>query len=158
MSDLVVITFDNPNDAREARRALGNLEREGLLKVIDAAVIHMDAEGKAHVDNELESTTKTGALVGGLLGALLSFVFPLAGIVIGAVGGALVGKAVEPGIDKGFEREVTAALKPGNSALFIMFEARDSTAALAALRPFKGNLYHTTVSSETEESLRRALE
>jgi uncharacterized membrane protein len=158
MSNLVVITFDQLSDARAARKALGNLEHQGLLKVIDAAVLTKDGQGKIHVDNELESSTKTGALVGGLLGTLLFFMFPLAGLALGAIGGALIGKTLEPGIDQGFVKEVTTALKPGSSALFVMFEADNLDAALAALRPFKGTLYHTTLSPEVQESLQHALE
>jgi uncharacterized membrane protein len=158
MTNLVVITFDKLGDAREARKDLGKLAGQGLLKVVDAAVITRNPDNKLHVDNELESSTKTGALVGGLLGALLFFMFPLAGILVGVVGGALVGKSIEPGVDQDFVKEVSAALKPGTSALFFMFEAEDMDATMAALRQFKGKLYQTTLSSETEESLRRSLE
>jgi uncharacterized membrane protein len=158
LSNLFVITFDDVREARAAREALGKLAGQGLLKVVDAAVITRDADNKLRVDNELESSTKTGALVGGLLGGLLSFLFPPAGIVVGAVAGALVGKTIEPGVDQGFVKEVSAALKPGSSALFFMFDADDPAGALAALRPFRGTLYQTTLSSETEESLRHALE
>ena len=158
MNNLVVITFNREHEARDARKAVSSLARQGLIRVDDAAVIMKDPDGKVHVDNELESSTKTGALVGGLLGALLSFIFPLAGIVVGAIGGGLVGKTIEPGVDQRFVKEVSAALKPGSSALFFMFDADDITGALAALRPFRGTLYQTTLSSETEESLRHALE
>lgn len=158
MSNLVVIMFDQLSDARAARNALSNLARQGLLHVIDAAVLTKDAQGKIRVDNELESSTTTGAVVGGLLGALLFFMFPLAGLALGALGGALIGKTLEPGIDPGFVKEVTAALKPGGSALFVMFEADNLDAVLAALRPFKGTLYHTTLSPEVQGSLQHALE
>jgi uncharacterized membrane protein len=158
MSHLAVITFANLGDARAARQALGGLERQGRLKVIDAAVITKERDDKLQVDNELESSTKTGALVGGLLGALLFFMFPPAGLVLGAVGGALVGKTLEPGIDQGFVRDVTATLQPGRSALFVLFQADDLGATLIALRPFKGTLLHTTLPTETEAALRHALE
>jgi uncharacterized membrane protein len=158
MSHLAVITFDNPEDARAARQTLSELERQGQFKVIDAAVITKDPDNTLHVDNELESSTKVGALIGGLLGAVLFFMFPLGGLVLGAVGGALVGKSLEPGIDQGFVRDVTAALQPGSSALFVLFQADDLGATLIALRPFKGTLYHTTLPTETEEALRHALE
>ncbi|MEO8288482.1 MAG: DUF1269 domain-containing protein [Chloroflexota bacterium] len=158
MSNLVVITFDTLGDARAARKALGNLQGQSLLKIVDAAVITRDADNKLHVDNELESSTKTGALVGGLLGAVLTFMFPLAGIVVGAIGGALVGKTFEPGVDQSFVKDVSAALKPGTSALFFMFDDGDPAAIRAALEPFRGTLYQTTLSSETEETLRHALE
>jgi uncharacterized membrane protein len=158
MSNLVVIIFDKVEDAREARKALGNLKGQGQLEVIDAAVITRNADNKLYVDNELESSTKTGALVGGVLGALLTFMFPLAGILVGVIGGALVGKAIEPGVDQNFVKDVSARLKPGTSALFFMFDANDLSATMAALHQYKGTLYQTTLSSETEESLRRALQ
>jgi uncharacterized membrane protein len=158
MTNLVVITFNREHEARDARNAVSNLAHQGLIRVDDAAVIMKDPDGKIHVDNELESSTKTGAVVGGLLGAVLFFLFPLAGIALGALGGALVGKSIEPGVDQGFVRDVTAGLKPGGSALFLMFHGADQDAALAALRPFQGTLYHTTLSPEAEESLRHALE
>jgi uncharacterized membrane protein len=158
MSHLAVITFDNLEDARAARQALGGLERQGRLKVIDAAVITKEHNDKLNVDNELESNTKTGALIGGLLGALLFFMFPLGGLVLGAVGGALVGKTLEPGIDQGFVRDVTATLPPGGSALFVLFQADELGTTLMALRLFKGTLHHTTLPTETGDALRHALE
>ena len=158
MTNLIVITFDNLNDAREARNALGNLGEQGQLKVIDAAVIIRNADNKLHVDNELESSTKTGALVGGLLGSLFLVMFPLAGILAGVLGGAIVGKVIEPGVDQDFVKDVSAALKPGTSALFFMFEADDFDTTLAALHQFKGTLHQTTLPYEIEESLRQTLE
>jgi uncharacterized membrane protein len=34
----------------------------------------------------------------------------------------------------------------------------DPNAALAALKPYNGHIYHTSLSTEAEESLRRVLE
>jgi uncharacterized membrane protein len=78
--------------------------------------------------------------------------------VVGAIGGALVGKTIEPGVDQDFVKDVSAALKPGTSALFFMFNGGDPAATRAALEPFKGTLYQTTLSSDSEAALRRALE
>jgi uncharacterized membrane protein len=39
-----------------------------------------------------------------------------------------------------------------------MFGGADADATMAALRPFQGTLYHTTLAPETEEALRHALE
>jgi hypothetical protein len=50
-----VISLDNLTDAPAARKAPGNLQGQGLLKGVDAAVITRDA-GKA-----LESSATTGA-------------------------------------------------------------------------------------------------
>jgi uncharacterized membrane protein len=159
MSKLVVITFDNVSDAREARRALDNVNQE-FFELIDAAVVTVDANGRVDVDNDAESSTRTGALVGALLGSVLILIFPLVGAVLGAIGGAFVGKAVEPGIKQSFADEVAEALKPGGSALCFIFHAYEKYElpdVIAALRPFKGTVYQTTLSPEGEKALRQAL-
>jgi uncharacterized membrane protein len=159
MSKLIVITFDGLSQAREARRALGTLDRE-YFDLIDAAVVTKDAGGRTRIENELESSTGTGAVVGGLFGGLISPIFPIAGAGAGAVGGAAVGKAVEPGIDEEFVGQVAVALKPGGSALIFLFDAYEKYELpdiIAVLRPFKGTVYQTTLSYEGEKALRQAL-
>ena len=97
MSQLIVITFDNPDDAGKALKSLRQVEKSGRLKLVDTAVVVKDAEGKTHVKNEVSSGTETGAVVGGILGPFLTFAFPLAGIAIGAGAGALIGKVGSTG-------------------------------------------------------------
>lgn len=159
MSKLIVISFDGLSEAREARRALDELDHE-YFDLIDAAVVTKDADSRIDVADEPESSTKTGALIGGLLGGLLSLLFPVAGAVAGAVGGAATGKAVEPGIEQTFIDQVAEALKPGGSALVFLFDAYEKyelPQVIAVLRPFKGTVYETTLSYEGEKALRQAL-
>jgi uncharacterized membrane protein len=157
MSQLIVITFDNPDDAGNALKSLRQIEKSGRLKLVDTAVIVKDAEGKTHVKNEVSSGTETGAVIGGILGPFLFFAFPIAGIAIGAGAGALVGKLFDTGVDQKFVKDVQAALEPNHSALFLVGDSADPNAALAALRPYKGEVYQTTLSTELEEQLREAL-
>jgi uncharacterized membrane protein len=156
MSDLIVVTFANVEDAKRLRADLRQLEREGVLGLNDAAIIAKDAEGKVHIHDELDKSVVMGALAGGLLGAVLSFVFPLVGLVIGAGGGALVGKSLDMGVDKDFIGDVSNALTPGSSALFVVVSS-GSEAAIAAIRPYQGTLYQTTLPSDLEAQLRDAL-
>jgi uncharacterized membrane protein len=90
-----------------------------------------------------------------LLGSLF---FPLTGLAIGAAGGALVGKSLGQGVDQTFVKEVGAALQPNTSALFVMVDGGNVEASLAVLRPFKGTVYQTSLPTDVEASLRRALE
>lgn len=158
MSDLIVMTFDHVEDAKKLRADLRKLEREGLLGLNDAAVIEKDADDKVHIHDEIDSGIKIGALTGGLLGLLLSFMFPIVGLVIGVAGGALVGKLTDMGVDKNFIKDVTEALKPSSSAIFVIIGGGDLTAALAAIRPYQGTLYQTTLPTELEGELRAALQ
>jgi uncharacterized membrane protein len=157
MSSLVVLTFDNPDEAHEVRRQMRELEKEGLVKMEDAAVLMKDTNGKLHVVNEADKTVVTGAAIGGLLGLLLFVLFPVAGIALGAAGGALVGGAMNAGVDKKFVKQVSEELQPNSSAIFMIINEANVTAALGALRNHTGKVYQTNLSPEVEEQLRAAV-
>lgn len=157
MSSLVVITFDNPDEAHTVRAQMRELEKEGLVKMEDTAVIMKDTNGKIHVVNEADKTVVTGAVAGGALGLLLFFLFPVAGIAIGAAGGALVGAAMDKGVDKKFVKQVSEELQPNTSAIFLIMNEANVNASLAALRQHTGKVYQTNLPEDLDEALRSAL-
>ena len=157
MSQLVVLTFEDTEQAGAAFEALKNVQHSGGLKLDDAAVIVKDESGKVHVKNQLDTGVKWGAIGGGVIGLLLASVFfPLAGLAIGAIGGALVGKAMNLGVDQKFVKDVTETLKPGSSALFVIGSG-DPDRVIASLRQFRGTVYQTTLPTEAVEALQAAL-
>jgi uncharacterized membrane protein len=158
MSQLVVMTFANPDDAERAREALRGVASGGNLRIDDSAVIVKDAAGELKVKNELDRGMKTGLIGGGILGALLGFMMPVVGLAIGAAGGALVARFAETGIDQGFVKDLSASLQADSSALFVLIGQGSPDVAIAALEPFEGTVHHTTLPTDIEESLRRALQ
>jgi uncharacterized membrane protein len=158
MSDLLVIKFDGANTADEALASVRSVERGGGFGLTDTAVVSKSQDGAVRVKNEWSSGAETGAVVGGVLGAMVSFMFPPAGAAIGAGLGALVGSKFDTGVDQGFVKDVSEALKPDTSALFLMLKSGgDAAAVVSAFRPFKGTVYQTTLSPDFESSLQRAL-
>jgi uncharacterized membrane protein len=157
MANLVVITFDNETDARDAMRSLREMEKMGQMSIEDTAVLVKDQNGKLKVDNEVSGAVETGAVVGGTLGLMLSFLFPVAGLAIGIGGGALVAKVMQTGVDGQFVKDLGEELKPGTSALFVMGRGSNHRVVLQALEPFKGTVYQTTLSTELEDELKRVL-
>ena len=158
MSNLVVIVFDDVEQAGQVRASLKSVEHEGRLRLDDSAVVVKDEKGKIHVKDQMDRGVKVGAVTGGLLGILLASVFfPIAGLIIGAVAGGLIGSAAGLGISKSFIKEVSESMTDSSSALFIIVRDGDPDLAVAALRPYKGKILQTTLSDEDEESLRRAL-
>lgn len=158
MSNLLVLTFEDMHQAGEALEALKKAQSQGNLKIDDAAVIVKDEAGKVNIKNQMDTSTKMGAVGGGLLGLLIAGVFfPLAGLAIGAIGGGLIGKALDLGVDKKFVKDVTETLKPGSSALFVIGSHGNRDAVATVLSPFHGTIYQTTLPTEAVDALQEAL-
>lgn len=157
MNQLVVLAFDHFDDARNALDSLRKLEAEGRIRFEDTALVERDPDGTAHVRNEISGTTETATVVGAVIGGLLGFLFPVAGIAIGAAAGAAVGTSLGTGVEPEFVDEVKGTLRPGRSALFLVVKESYADATVAALRPFRGEVLQSTLSTEAEEALRQAL-
>lgn len=158
MSNVIVITFDNEDEAKKVREALKEVQHGGYLSLDDSAVVVRDQSGKYHVHNELDRGVKVGALGGGFLGLLLGVMFaPIGGLLIGAAAGGLIGSSFDLGISKKFIKDVEASMEPGTSALFLVVKETDPNMALAALKPYKGEVYHTSLDPDDEEHLRKIL-
>jgi len=155
---LIVIVFENIEDAQNALDGLKAIEQEGQIEIDDYAIIKKDPDGKVYVHNTTPSGAKKGAVAGGLLGLILAGIFfPIAGIAIGAAGGALIGKSIQLGIDKTFVTEVVENLRPGTSALFITGERGAPDVAIRVMDPYKGTVYHTNLDEDVADQLRQAL-
>jgi uncharacterized membrane protein len=158
MSNIVVIAFDNMEEAGRVRETLRSVQHEGYINLDDSAVVVKDEEGKIHVKNEVDRGVKIGAIGGGALGLLIGgLLFPVAGLLIGVLGGAAVGALAKVGIDKQFVKDVEESMQPGTSALFIIVREANADVAVAALKPYKGTVLQTSFPPEAEEELRRIL-
>lgn len=158
MSNLVVITFANPEEASQVRETLKKMQASGHIKLDDSAVVVKDASGKVHLKNEMDRGEEAGLIGGSMIGLLIgSVMFPVVGLVLGALGGALVGKLVDKGVDQKFVKDVTEEMQPDSSAIFFILRDEDPGMAIAALRQYNGKIYQTTLPEEPEEALRDAL-
>lgn len=157
MSDLIVVAFDQLDDAQKAMQHVRSLEKQGQIKLEDTAVLSRTGDGKVHVKNELTGATETGAAIGAVVGTFVMFFFPVAGAAIGAAAGGAIGSMLKSGVEPAFVKEMEQQLSPGRSALFLVVRQGSADTLIAALRPFKGDLIQTTLPPEAEEELRRVL-
>ena len=158
MNQLFVLSFDTEDAATKALHALRGLEGEGKVHFEDTAVVTRNADGTAHVKNEMSAATEVGAGVGGFVGAVVGgILFPVVGIAVGAALGAGIGAMTHSGVDGKFVEEVKNDLEPGKSALFMVTQEVNAGLLLSALRPYSGKVIQTSVDEEFEESLRQAL-
>lgn len=159
MSYWIVVTFDDPDEAGKVRQQIASEEKEGYISLDDSAVVVKDAEGKAHVKNEMDKGVKAGAIGGSLVGLLIAgLLFPIAGIVLGALAGGGIGALMGKGVDKKFVKDVEASMQPNTSALFLIVRDDDPGPTIAALSQYKGKIYHTSLPEDVEKELRKSME
>ncbi|MFL7837223.1 MAG: DUF1269 domain-containing protein [Candidatus Promineifilaceae bacterium] len=157
-SNLTVLAFDDMGTAETVHQALVRAKNQGLITIDDAAVVVKDEEGKIKVDNQVARGTWISSAVGGGLGLLIgSIFFPIGGLVLGLAGGALVAKSMDLGVDGKFVDQVSEKIQPGTSALFVLTQGGNEAAILALLREYEGHVIQTTLDSETEEAMKKAL-
>jgi uncharacterized membrane protein len=166
MSDLVCIAYDKPDTADAVLNELRTLQVEHLIDLEDACVVVRDDNGKVHLKqsvNLVATGATSGAMWGGLMGLLVGLVFlnPLigwaAGLAIGAGSGALSGKLTDYGINDEFIKSVGATITKGTSALFVLVRSVNTEKVLPEVGKFGGTLLKTSLSSEEDERLRKAL-
>jgi uncharacterized membrane protein len=112
----------------------------------------------------LKGVTYHGGAFGAFWGTLIGLLFlnPLAGLFTGAAfgagAGALSGMLSDYGINDDFIRSLGETLEPGTSALFVLVRRATLDKVLPEVRPFGGKVIRTSLSTEQEARLRRALE
>lgn len=157
MANLVVFAFENETDAQRTLQEVERLQAGNLIKVDDAATAVRHAGGKVKV-KQAKGMAGVGALGGAFWGMLFGLLFfvPFLGMAVGAATGALFGKAADYGINDDFIREVSSAVQPGTSALFLLVHDAQFDKVTEALKPYGGKIIHTSLSREEEAQLKEA--
>jgi uncharacterized membrane protein len=82
MATLTVWKFADPSGAEQALTTLEGLQKQGLIEVLDGAVVNWPPDKKKPKTRQLHSTTGAGALGGAFWGLLFGLIFfiPLFGL------------------------------------------------------------------------------
>ena len=161
MSDLIVIAYDSEDTGFEALKVVDRLQRLQQINLVDAAVAVKDQSGKVSIKQTLEhNKTGTAAGWGGFWGLLVGLLFmtPLVGAIVGALLGILIGRHQDLGIDNQFIKEVGDSLEPANSALCMLVYKVNEEKVMPELAKLGGTVFQTSLSSEAEERIKKALE
>ncbi|MGY1734915.1 DUF1269 domain-containing protein [Geodermatophilus sp. SYSU D00684] len=156
MATMTVWTFPTADGAERAQATLGDLQRRGLIKIHDAAIVTYPEGARKPKTRQLNNLAGAGALGGAFWGMLFGLIFlvPLLGMAVGAAMGALTGSMTDVGIDDAFIRRMREEIRPGTSALFVL----SSDAVVDRVREaFEGQdmtLVESNLSNDQEAKLR----
>ncbi len=122
---LIIAAFQDEKAARHALKALKQAQKDKVIKIDNAAVLHKDEKGKLHIQETADMGSGKGATLGGVAGAAIGLIAGPALLVPAAVG-ALVGGLTAKLRDSGFSdarlEALGGSLKPGSSAIVAVVE------------------------------------
>jgi uncharacterized membrane protein len=160
MANLTVWKFNTVDGAENAIVKLGELQKQHLIEVQDAAIVSWKPGKKKPKTRQAIPTGAIGALDGAFWGMLFGLLFfvPIFGMAVGALSGALSGHFADYGINDDFIKDVRSKVTEGTSALFLMSENATVDKVLEAFSGEQMELIQSTLSGEQEAKLREHFE
>ncbi len=151
---IIVAAFNHPDAAGAVMADLKEGKREGLIGIIDAAVVVKNTKGKLKITDAKRRSRKglvTGGVVGGLIGLVLAP--PVTAIAAGGgVIGALVGKLRSAPL-KAEMKDLGEALQPNTSAIIAIIEHTWVEKLEAALMDAGAQLIRDAIKADIAEQL-----
>lgn len=137
---VIAAFYSNEDEANLVLKSLQQMQKEGAVKLLDAAVMVRDeATKKLKVKETAEVTPRKGAAGGAIVGGIIGVIFPpsiLATAAIGAAAGAALGHFTDQGFKNNLLKEIGENLPPGGSAIVAVVEETWFEKLSAALRGY----------------------
>ena len=155
---LTVWEFPTATGAAEAVKTVKTLQQEGLINLLDAAIVSWPDNKTKPKTQQLSGFADVGALSGSFWGLLFGLIFfvPILGMAIGAGLGALTASMSDVGISDDFIRRVRSEVTPGTSALFAYTSGAVVDKVQAAMKSHNPTLLTSNLSADQEKHLREA--
>src|SRR3954453_1112234 len=113
-----VAAFDNESQAGTALNDFKAMDREGSIKLIDAAVVVHGTDGKVTFEETADPRGKKMGKRGAIAGGLGGLIFPpsiVVGAVVGGAGAGVWGRIRDKGFKDEELKEIGESLEPGTS-------------------------------------------
>jgi uncharacterized membrane protein len=159
MATLTVLKFDSADGASQGLTLIQDLQKQELIKLLDAAVVTWPEGARKPKTRQLFDLACAGAWDGAFWGMLFGLIFfvPFFGAAVGGLMGALAGHFTDHGIDDRFIGEVRKKVTQGTSALFLLTsDAVVDRVVDAAKKLPKFEVVATNLPKEQEEKLKAA--
>ena len=155
--ELMMVLYGDSRRAGSALKRVREMQKSGEARLVDAAIIQKDRDGKARFQEIHDVAAWRGTLMGMVAGALIGLLGGPAGALVGGAVGAAAGGVVAGRIDLGFSNnflnELKTAVQPGYSVLLVLVEQPWDAPLLKVIEPFPGQVFRHLLKSEAVEKL-----
>ena len=154
-----IVVFRSEDEAKAAIKRMQKAEKDHLIEVEDAVLITKDQQGKVHVKEYKDFTTRRGAITGGAIGVVVGAVLggpvgaAIAAGLVGGAAGAFVGKAVDFGIPKDRIEYVGESLDAGKAAVFGKIKTEHMELLRQSIDQGPGELMEFEITEEAEADM-----
>lgn len=151
---VIVAAFNSADGASVVMDDLKAGKREGLIGILDAAVVVKNAEGKLKI-TDAKRRSRKGLMTGGVVGGLIGLVLAPPAVAVAAGGGvigALVGKLRSAPL-KAEMKDLGSALQPNTSAIIAVIEHTWVEKLEAALAAAGAQLIREAIKADIAEQL-----
>jgi uncharacterized membrane protein len=160
--ELMIRVFDSPEKAAQALEFVEGLKQRRVIKILNAAILTKDEEGKFTVQDSKEITPKKGRILGAITGGLVGLLAGPGGVIVGALAGLAAGGAAGKYIDEGFSdkflENLEQYLQPGKAALILLMEHHWVQPASDAMSDIGGMVFQQTITDRLAKDLAAAAE
>ena len=179
MYELIAVGFKGTHRASEVLNQVQSLNDQWKLFLRDGVAVYRTENGKLHIDQSVEPTSKAGAawggLFGGLLGALLAAPFT-AGASVAAAGAAMGSGALlfgvpaavigaddaetwksTYGVPEDYVNQVSGMVQPGQSAIFVYADVTNPEQIADRFRGYGGKVLRTSLAPDKASKLQQVL-
>ena len=122
--ELLVAAFDGEQTAETALKQLKEMQKDGVVSIVNAAVLVKTSTGHAQIKETEDVRAPAGAVFGAIVGGLVGLIGGPAGAIVGTAAGAAAGGVAAHKIDMGFTNtnleQMQALLPAGSSAIIAL--------------------------------------
>lgn len=155
--ELVVAAFKSVDEAKEALKEMRRLDREGVIGVLNAAVMVKKESGKVSIRETQDVDGVRGAIFGAITGGLVGLLGGPPGAIVGAVAGAATGGAAAEVIDMGFSdetlKDLQESLQPGSSAVIALIQHEWVDRVVLELEQYGADLFREALKADIAAQL-----
>jgi uncharacterized membrane protein len=157
--ELLAAVYADEERARTILDMLERMHRADTITLADAALVTKDQQGKVHIQETRELTTRKGARRGAIIAGVIGLIYPpslIATVLLGGGVGALAGKLRDTGVKSGDLKQIADSLDAGKAAVVALASAETAGRTANALQGYDGQLIRQAIGGEASAAVEQA--